>query len=355
MLDKLPDYVAGKPIEELARERNLSRIIKLASNENPIGPSLHALAAYHKAARNLRLYPDNNCYDLMRLVSKIYGVEESMLLFGTGSDDAMHLATWAFGKPGSAALLPCPGFLGYRIFAESFGLAAVNVDLPGDFWNADAFIWAGEHSDASIVYLASPNNPTGTGLIHEDVDRISGTLPDATIILDLAYEEFDADENAPRFVELIAKHPNLIACKTFSKAYGLAGLRLGYAVARPDRIADMKKLRTQFAANGPALESAVAALLDEPHLRKSVKLARDGVAWWTEKLKELGFVVTPSRANFVMARLGREAKSVYEAMLTRGVIVRYLGAFGLTDALRITAGLPEENEYALAALRDALL
>ncbi|MCZ7585776.1 MAG: aminotransferase class I/II-fold pyridoxal phosphate-dependent enzyme [Deltaproteobacteria bacterium] len=240
-------------------------------------------------------------------------------------------------------------------FSESFGIRAHPVPLESDLWNLDAFLSEATGGETGLVYLASPNNPTGTGFTHSQVDSFLRALPpDITVVLDLAYAEFGTDPDAPRMVDLVREFANLIACRTFSKAYGLAALRLGYALAQPQRIAAMKKLRTPFAANGPALAAAEAALADDDHLRRSVALAQDGVRWWTEKLRGLGLTVTPSRANFVLVRLGRDAKPVYEALLDRGIIVRHLGAFGLPDALRITAGTAGQNERAFSALAEVL-
>ncbi|MCL4236125.1 MAG: histidinol-phosphate transaminase [Deltaproteobacteria bacterium] len=355
VLDCIPEYVAGKPAEELARERGLARVLKIASNENPLGPSPGAIRALCEAAERAHIYPDDHCRDLAAAVAARIGVLADMLLFGTGSDDAMHLATWAFGEPGRAALVPSPGFGGYPIFAHSFGLRPVPVELPHREWDLNRFLDAARRENAAVVYLASPNNPTGTGLRHGDVvsfcEAIGG---DALVVLDMAYREFDPDPDAPNDVAIVNAFENVVACRTFSKAYGLAGLRLGYAIASPARIRDMKKIRTPFAANGSALAAALAALKDSEHLEKSVRLARDGVAWWTERLAARGIRITPSRANFVMTDFGRDAAPIYSGLLDRGVIVRHLKSFGVPTALRITAGLPDDNEFALAMLDEVL-
>lgn len=355
VLDLIPEYVAGKPAEELARERGLARVLKIASNENPLGPSPHALAALREATERAHIYPDDHCRDLADDVAARVGVTADMLLFGTGSDDAMHLATWAFGEPGSAALVPSPGFGGYPIFARSFGLRPVPVDLPNYEWDLTRFLDTARREHATVVYLASPNNPTGTGLRHTDVVTFCEAVGnDVLIVLDMAYREFDPDPDAPDDIAVVRKFDHVVACRTFSKAYGLAGLRLGFAVSSPARVRDMKKIRTPFAANGLALAAARAALDDTAHLENSVRLARDGVDWWTARLVARGLSVVPSRANFVMVDFGRDAAAIYNGLLERGVIVRHLKSFGVPTALRITAGLPDDNEFALAMLDEVL-
>ncbi len=355
VLDLIPDYVAGKPAEELVREKGLSRVLKIASNENPLGPSPRAIAALREAAGRAHIYPDDHCRDLADAVAARIGVSSDMLLFGTGSDDAMHLATWAFGEPGRAALVPSPGFGGYPIFAQSFGLRPVAVELPNRHWDLNLFLDVARRENAAVVYLASPNNPTGTGLRHADVKAFCDAVgPDVLVVLDMAYREFDPDPDAPDDVAIVRAFEHVVGCRTFSKAYGLAGLRLGYAIASPARIRDMKKIRTPFAANGLALAAALAALEDSEHLEKSVRLAQNGVAWWSDRLAARGFAVTPSRANFVMADFGRDAAPIYNGLLDRGVIVRHLKSFGVPTALRVTAGLPADNEFALAMLDEVL-
>lgn len=355
VLDAMPPYVAGKPASEVAREHGVARVVKLASNENALGPSPKAVDALRRRASEAHIYPDDHCRELAGKVAAKLGVGADQLLFGTGSDDAMHLAVWAFGRSGSAALCPQPGFLGYPIFAQSFGLRPVPVPLPGYEWDLGRMAEVCRSEKAGFVFLACANSPTGTGFSHADAVAFLESIDPATpVILDLAYQEFDPEPDRPDGPALVRRFENAIVCGTFSKAYGLAGLRLGYAAASPERIQDMKRLRTPFAANGAALEAALAALDDPDHLRRSVELAQQGVAWWTKKLTERGLRVVPSRANFVMTTLDRDAGPVYAKMLTRGVIVRHLGAFGEPNALRITCGTPEENAFALAALDEAL-
>ncbi|MCB1154788.1 aminotransferase class I/II-fold pyridoxal phosphate-dependent enzyme, partial [bacterium] len=273
--------------------------------------------------------------------------------FSTGSDNVMQLAIWAFGKPGTYALAPSPGFLGYEIFARSFGLEILPMPLPNGLWDLDRWRNEARREDVSLVILTTPNNPTGTAFTHDElVDFLEFVPKHVTVILDMAYVEFDP--NSPPDTEMLLElHENVICCRTFSKAYGLAGLRLGYGIAAEHHINDMKKLRTPYAANGASLAAALAAMNDEVHLHRSIDLARDGVEWWTENLTKLGVEVLPSSANFVMARVP-EAPQIFDLMLDEGVIVRHLRAFRLEDGLRITCGLTEENEIALDAFKKAL-
>ncbi|MBZ0272803.1 aminotransferase class I/II-fold pyridoxal phosphate-dependent enzyme [bacterium] len=354
-LTRLPAYEPGKPIEELAREKGLSRIVKLASNENPLGPSPKARAAYLAAAEDLHRYPDNDARALAEAVAASEGIEPGQIVFGTGSDDAMHLAVWAFARPGGAALVPQPGFLGYPIFAERVGVTPRPVAMPDYAFDLDRVRDAAKSPDVTFIFLASANSPTGTALAHDDVDALLSELRgDITVLLDLAYVEFDPDPRAPRMAELIDRHPNLLCCRTFSKAHGLAGLRLGYVAASTNRARDIARMRTPFCANGPALAAAAASLGDAGHLARSHAVARDGVAFWTSHLAALGFDVVPSRANFVMALWREDVRAIYEALLDRGVILRRLHAFGVPNGLRITAGTDDENRFALDALAEAV-
>jgi histidinol-phosphate aminotransferase len=348
-------YVPGKPIAETARELGIPEadILKMASNENPLGPSPRALEAMRGALAELHYYPDGSGYDLKAVISRKLGVKPGMLVLGNGSNDVLELAARAFLQPGESALFSCHAFLVYPLVAQAIG--AVPVEVPAKNYGADLDAMAkAVRRDTRIVFLANPNNPTGTFVPWDEVRRFVERLPARVLlVLDEAYGEYLPPELASPTPAWVERFPNLIVSRTLSKAYGLAGLRVGFGIADA-RVAEvMNRVRQPFNVNHLAMVAAAAALEDEAFIAKSRSVNAAGLVQLAQGFDRLGLGYIPSRGNFITVRVG-EAKRVYEALLRDGVIVRPIAGYGLPEHLRVTVGLPEQNARFLASLARAL-
>jgi len=352
-------YVGGKPIEEVARELGLdpANIIKLASNENPRGPSPKVLAAIAGAAGGLTRYPDGNAFALKAALSERLRVRPEQIVLGNGSNDVLELATQAFLRPGDDAVYSQYAFIVYPLATQARGARGIEVrarDLGHDL----AAMRAALTPQTRIVFIANPNNPTGTWLPPAEVQAFVASIPAGVlVVLDEAYNEYlQADEQADS-ASWIAAHPNLLVSRTFSKAYGLAGLRVGYGIADAG-VADMlNRVRQPFNVNSIAQAAALAALADEAYVAESARLNREGLVQLMAGLDAIGVAYLPSHGNFLMVRVadaGKGAAPVYEALLRSGVIVRPVANYGLPDWIRVTVGLPEENARFLSALGAVL-
>jgi histidinol-phosphate aminotransferase len=348
---EIAPYVGGKPIEEVARELDLdpSTIVKLASNENPRGPSPKALAAIAAAARELTRYPDGNAFALKHALASRLGVAPDQLVLGNGSNDVLELATQAFLRPGDEAVYSQYGFIVYPLATKARG--AIGVEVPARDYGHDLdAMRAAITPDTRIVFVANPNNPTGTWLPGGVVEAFVASVPrDVVVVLDEAYDEFLEPADRSHSIEWVARHPNLIVSHTFSKAHGLAALRVGYGVTSA-AVADLlNRVRQPFNVNSLAQAAALAALDDVAYVDESRRMNREGLRTLERGLDALRVRYLPSHGNFVMIEVG-DATRVYEALLRRGVIVRPVGNYGLPEWLRVTVGTPVENERFLSAL-----
>jgi histidinol-phosphate aminotransferase len=352
-LRRLTPYSAGKPIEELERELGIRDVVKLASNENPIGPSPRALDAMRAALAELHRYPDTDMFALRARVAALHGVGGDELSFGNGSNHVIDLICRTFAGPEDHAVIGSPSFVCYRLFLAAADVATTEVPLDhGLFWNPDRML-AALRPNTRLLFLDNPNNPTSTHLGREGLTHLLSGLPDTVIpVIDEAYVQFVDAADYTSAIELRSLSPNLIVLRTFSKAYGLAAARVGYAVGPNSLIADLERVRTAFNVNGVALAGALAALDDRAHLDRVVELNRGERVRLSTALAELGLSVAPSQTNFVLVQLPTEAEPIYEALLRNGVITRTLG--GLPRQLRISIGLPAENAKLLHALREVL-
>jgi len=348
-------YVPGKPIAETARELGIPEadILKMASNENPLGPSPRAVEAMRGALPELHYYPDGSGYDLKAVIARKLGVKPEMLVLGNGSNDVLELAARAFLQPGDSAVFSRHAFLVYPLVTQAIGARAVEVaarDYGADLEAMARAIGA----DTKIVFLANPNNPTGTFNPWDDVRRFMERVPaNVLVVLDEAYGEYLPPELASPTPAWIKRFPNLIVSRTLSKAYGLAGLRVGFGIADP-RVAElMNRVRQPFNVNHLAMVAAAAALEDEAFIAKSRSVNAAGLVQLQQGFEKLGLEYIPSRGNFITVRVG-DAKRVYEALLRDGVIVRPIAGYGLPEHLRVTVGLPEQNARFLASLARAL-
>ncbi|MEQ1773862.1 MAG: histidinol-phosphate transaminase [Burkholderiales bacterium] len=351
-------YQPGKPISELARELGLdeSSIIKLASNENPLGVSPKAQAAIRAVLDDLALYPDGNGFELKQALSRHLGVGMDQLVLGNGSNDVLELAARAFlapAQPCSSAVYSQYAFAVYPLVVQAMGCRGIEVPAKNFGHDLDAMLRA-VRPDTRIVFVANPNNPTGTLAPAADMERFIAALPaHVLMVLDEAYNEYLRPEHCANSLSWLRKYPNLLLTRTFSKVYGLAGLRVGYAVGSAG-VADMlNRVRQPFNVNSISLAAAAAALDDHEFVRKSFELNLAGMDQLTGGLKQLGVEFIPSHGNFVTLKV-RDAKAVNTALLKAGVIVRPIAGYGLPDWLRVSIGLESENARFLSSLKRAI-
>ena len=352
---RLSPYVGGKPIEEVARELGLapSSIIKLASNENPRGPSPRALAAIAAAAADITRYPDGNAFALKQALSEKLHVDPAQVVLGNGSNDILELVTQAFLRPGDEAVYSEHAFAVYPLATQARG--ATGVVVPAREYGHDLTgMLAAITPRTRVVFVANPNNPTGTWIPPDVLERfVAAVPPEVLVVLDEAYNEYLEAGQQAHATRWIARHPNLVVSRSFSKAYGLAALRIGYGVMDA-AVADLvNRVRQPFNVNALAQAAALAALADHAYVEESRRLNREGLAQLASGFAQLRVTALPSHGNFVLVKVG-DATKVYGALLRQGVIVRPVANYGLPEWLRITVGLPDENARFLAALGNAL-
>ncbi len=348
-------YQAGKPIEELAREYGLdpAKIVKLASNENPLGVPESARKAMAAAVADLGRYPDSNGFELKAALAARYGVPMDWITLGNGSNDILELAAAATLTPGRSCVYAQHAFAVYALATQARGARAIVVPARKLGHDLDAML-AAIDADTALVYIANPNNPTGTHVGGDAIEAFLRRAPSrVVIVLDEAYNEYLPPELRVDSTAWVRRHPNLIVSRTFSKAFGLAGLRVGYGIAQRELTDLLNRVRQPFNVNSVAQAAAVAALADESFVARSYELNLRGMQQLTEAFRTLGLDYVPSVGNFVLVKVGPAAR-VYEELLKRGVIVRPVANYGLPEWLRITVGLPEENAAFLRALPEAL-
>jgi histidinol-phosphate aminotransferase len=354
-------YQPGKPISELAREMGLDerKIIKLASNENPLGVSPKAKAAIRKELAQLGRYPDGNAFELKAALSRRYGVTQACIVVGNGSNDLLELVAGAFLAPGRAAVYSRHAFAVYALATRTRGARGIVVPAKNYGHDLPAML-AAITPQTRVVFIANPNNPTGTLVTVKEIEAFLGRAPkDVAVVIDEAYTEYLPPELRYDGIALLKNFPNLVITRTFSKVYGLAGLRVGFGLMHP-KVADLlNRVRQPFNVNSLALAAAVAALDDGKFVARSYKMNRSGLARLEGDFKALGLEYISSCANFVSFCVPRRngkslAGTVYEKLLRQGVIVRPLAGYDMPDHLRVTVGLPKENEKFLKALRTAL-
>jgi histidinol-phosphate aminotransferase len=348
ILDLSP-YQPGKPVEELERELGITGSIKLASNENPLGPSPKAVAAMRDALESVNRYPDGASFALRTAMSSRLGVSEAQLVFGCGADEMLELLAKVLLGPGREVVYAWPSFAMYPLVARGMGASARPVPLTDELVH-DLDAMARAIGDATrLVILCNPNNPTGTSVGAAEFERFMERVPDDVVVcIDEAYYEYARRGDFPDAIAWTRRRPGTVVLRTFSKIYGLAGLRVGYAVADAELAGFLHRARHPFNVNRLAEVAAVAALDDHEHVDRARRLNDEGVRDLERELAALGIETWPTDANFLLARTGT---GTYEALLREGVIVRPLQGFGMTDCVRITIGTPAENERVIKALR----
>ncbi len=348
-------YQPGKPIAELERELGISGIVKLASNENPLGASPAAVAAMQEAIKTIALYPDGNGFELKEALAKRYALQHANITLGNGSNDLLELAARAFLTPGDTVVYSAHAFAVYALATQAVGATGISVPAgKGYGHDLPAMLQAAKDNKAKIIFIANPNNPTGTFLGGDELLAfMRGLPPQILVVLDEAYNEFLPEENRYDSVGWMTEFPNLIISRTFSKAYGLAGLRVGYALAHAQVTDMLNRVRQPFNVNSVAQAAAVAALRDVSFVKKTFELNRRGMLQLTEGLDKLGLQHIPSFGNFLSFRIGG-ATAMYRRLLELGVIVRPIANYDMPDWLRVSIGLESENAKFLNALKQAL-
>ena len=354
----LAPYVPGKPIEELEREYGVTGIVKLASNDNPAGPSPLALAAMHAALSDAWLYPDGSAYSLKMALARKLGVEAAQLTLGNGSNDVLVLLAEAFLEPGLEAVYSQYAFAIYPIAVQAAGARGIATPALAP----DSAMPLGHDLEAMrraitpstrLVFVANPNNPTGTWAGAGELHRfIASVPPHALVVLDEAYFEYRGDLDIQDGIRWLAEFPNLVVVRTFSKAYGLAGVRVGYAVSHPSVAGVLNRVRQAFNVSSVAQAGALAALEDEAHVDVAVRLAVAERTRVTNTLEAMGTRCIPSAANFLLLYAGKDALARHEALLRRAIIVRPVGNYALPEYLRVTLGTVAQNDRFLAAWRE---
>ncbi|WP_353231776.1 histidinol-phosphate transaminase [Pseudomonas helleri] len=355
-VQQLSPYVPGKPVDELARELDIdpATIVKLASNENPLGASPKALAAIREELAELTRYPDGNGFALKTLLAEQTGVQLNQVTLGNGSNDILELVARAYLAPGLNAVFSEHAFAVYPIVTQAIGATAHVV--PAKDWGHDLPAMLGAiDENTRVVFLANPNNPTGTWFSAQALNEFLQDVPECVlVVLDEAYIEYAEGSELPEGVEFLSAYPNLLVSRTFSKAYGLAALRVGYGLSSAVVADVLNRVRQPFNVNSLALAAACAALQDADYLAESRRLNEAGMEQLQDGFRELGLQWIPSKGNFIAVDLGHVAAPVYQGLLREGVIVRPVANYGMPNHLRITIGLPAENTRLLEALAKVL-
>lgn len=356
-LKALLPYPPGRPIEEVQREFGLKSVIKIASNENPLGPSPKALAAMRKHARDVHLYPDGNAYYVRQALSRHLGVAPEQLVFGNGSDEVVIWLALTFLSPRESIVVSEHSFIRYQMAAQLVGARFKAVPLTN--WCHDLPAMAKAVSKTTkMLFLANPENPLGTMVGRKEFERLLKAVPRRVmVVVDQAYFEYVDAPDYFNGIDYLDENPNLVVLRTFSKAYGLAGLRLGYGVAHPELVTDVNRVRPPFNVNRPAQEAAIAALGDEAFLRRSIEVNNEGRHYLCDEFEKIGLKHIPSYTNFVLVNVATgdlDGSAVTQHLMRRGVIVRPMGGYGLPEYVRISVGLPKENARCIRELKKVL-
>jgi histidinol-phosphate aminotransferase len=347
-------YPPGKPIEEVQREYGLDSVIKLASNENPIGPSPRAVKAMREAAAEMHMYPDGNGFYLKQALAKKHRQKPESIVLANGSDEITDMIATAYIGPSENVVVSQHDFISYKLAAMMVGAKCKEVPLRD--WRADlGAMLKVIDAKTKLVCIANPSNPIGSMVSRKELEAFLAKVPEGVLVLlDEAYAEYVSARAYPNGLRLLKRHPNLIVTRTFSKAYGLAGLRIGYGFAAPEIIRNFDRVRPPFNANRMAQAAALAALTDEAHIRKAVATNEQGRKKLEEAFEAIGLAYVPSFTNFILVDVGRPGGEVTEGLLRKGVIVRPMGGYGLARHVRVTIGRPAENRRFIAALRRVL-
>ena len=359
-VEQVPEYIRslipyepGKPIEEVERECGISNSIKLASNENPLGPSPKALAAIRAKLDQLHLYPDGDCFYLKNGVAQKLGVGPEQLIFGNGSNEIIELAARTFLRPGDEVVMARQAFVVYQLIVQAVGAKGKQVPLR-DYTHDLGAIADAVTPQTKMVFLANPNNPTGTIFRRDQWEKFLGKVSkDVLLIVDEAYFEYVQAADYPDSLKYHEPGRAILTLRTFSKLYGLAGLRIGYGVGAQEIVSLMQRVRQPFNVNAPAQWGALAALDDAEHIKRSLELNRQGLDYLQGELGKLGLDFVPSHGNFILVRVGK-GQEVFKQLLSQGVIVRPMGGYQFPEHVRVTVGTMAENRRFIEALQKVI-
>jgi len=353
-IESLVPYPPGKPIEELERELGIRGSIKLASNENPLGPSPMAIQAILDHVQKIHRYPDGSGFYLKSRLSSALHLPQEQIIIGNGSNELIELIVRTFLIPGEQVIQAFPTFLVYEKIVAGAGGKMVSVPLKHFKLDLQAIADA-VTSETKIIFLNNPNNPTGSALSEQEMAGFLSVVPqDVVVVLDEAYIDFVSDPSVARGLDLLSHHALFVVLRTFSKLYGLAGLRIGYGFGSEKVIDYMNRVRQPFNVNTLAQAAATAALDDTEFVSRTLKTVREGLAYLYDELDRLGLEYLPTQTNFFLIKAPFGGRKTYELMLKEGVIVRAMDAYGLGDYIRINVGLPQENERFVTTLREML-
>lgn len=353
-IDGIKPYEAGKPLKELEREFNITNAVKLASNENPLGFSPAVAEAVTRNLGRMNRYPEPVAHDLCRALAGKFGVMPEHIVLGNGSDDLIALLAHAFLNPGDEAIMPLPSFLMYEISVKTAKGVPVMVPLDGFTTNLDGIVSA-LGPKTRMVFVTNPFNPTGTVITKAAFAAFAARIPDdVLIVVDEAYIEFVRDETVYNSLSRPLRDERIVTLRTFSKAFGLAGFRIGYGVMDAGVAEVLNRIRQPFNVNGLAQAAAEAALADEAFLDRSVRVTHEGIDFITDRLTAMGLSPLPTQANFLMVDVNTDATEVFRALLHHGVIVRSMKSYGFDTFLRVNAGTPDENQAFVTALAAVL-
>jgi histidinol-phosphate aminotransferase len=360
IIEQVPEYIRslipyepGKPIEEVEREYGIGNSVKLASNENPLGPSPKAVAAMRAKLDQLNLYPDGDCFYLKQGLARKLGVAPETLIFGNGSNEIIELAARTFLRPGDEAVMAEQAFVVYQLIVQAVGAQSRAVPLKNFTHDLPALAEA-VTPRTRMIFLANPNNPTGTIYRREEWERfLCNVSREVLLIVDEAYFEYVADADYPDSLRYHTNDRAMITLRTFSKLYGLAGLRIGYGIASRDLISLMQRVRQPFNVNAAAQWGALAALDDADHIQRSLDVNRQGLKFLQSELTRLGLEFVASQANFVLVRVGK-GQEVFQQLLKQGVIVRPMAGYRFPEHVRVTVGTMEENQKFIQTLERVI-
>lgn len=350
-LQQIQPYSPGKPIWEVQKELGLDRVIKLASNENPLGPSPMAIEEISKSINGINRYPDADATHVKEMISKQLHVQTQQLIVTNGADELITLISEAYLEEGLEIIVPSPSFSEYDFGAHVMGASVVAVPLGENYEYDIEAILSAISERTKIVYICSPNNPTGTYLAKAKLQQLLDSVPEQVLVVfDGAYSHYAKAEDYTNGLEFVEQGYPIIVLHTFSKIYGLAGVRIGYGVASQEIVKDILKVKEPFNVNTIAQVAATAAIADEKHVNDSQAMNENGRNQMYEAFSKLGIHYIESMSNFVLVHIGPNAKHVYEQLMAKGIIVRYGGIWGLTEHLRISVGTTEENEILLETI-----
>lgn len=348
-------YKPGRPIEEIAREMGLrGEILKLASNENPLGTSPLALKAMKKAMKDSHLYPDDNCFYLRNALAQKYNVKPEEIIIGNGSVEILLLLTLAYLSPGESAVISKSSFLWFKIAVNIAGGQTIEVPMKDYTHDLEAMLNAIK-DNTKLIFIANPNNPTGTIVTKEEMDRFMERVPSNILVLiDEAYYEYIKDPAYPDSFKHLREGKNVLILRTFSKIYGLAGIRLGYGFTKEEIVNNLMKVRIPFNANRLSQIAGIAALEDEKHVWRSYEVNEEGKIFLYDSYRKLGLFYLPTFGNFIFVDFGRDSQTVFNSMLQQGIITRTIKEYGFPTALRITIGTEKQNRKLIEAIKKTL-